>query len=254
MDDWVLIVVLMVIVGTANYLYVQARKAKKSKPPGDPLGLVAGRNAGNKRQEALFVSTFPELQPHFHPEKILQFVNAWRARAVQPGTIEWNNAPGFGSSRVRLMPKSEKGQPAELLDAAGAAISSFILQDHAEGGVIRLGSGKFTVNLRDAAVRYWHPQREFKWSKAKGWRMINSLADRPIESNDRGTSFSSDSPSSSSSWSSSSSTARTAGAVVGAGGAFDGGGASDSWDAASTSGESSGSSESSESTESRTSY
>jgi hypothetical protein len=111
--------------------------------------------------------------------------------------------------------------------------------------VIRLGSGKFTINLKDSAVRYWHPQREFKWSRAKGWRMINSLADRPIESNDRGSSFSSDGPSSS--FSSSSSGARTGAAMAGAGGAFDGGGASNSWDAAD-------SGSSSDSTESRTSY
>ena len=244
-------VLVAIVVGIA--VLIQVVKASNRKMGGPGRSARGNGNSANRRQEALFVSTFPELQPHFHPEKVLQFVNAWRSRAAKPDTVDWNNPPGFGLSRVRLMPKAEKGQPAELLDAAGAAIASFILQDHAEGGVIRLGSGKFTVNLRDSAVRYWHPQREFKWSKAKGWKMINSLADRPIESTDRGSSFSSDSPSSS--FTSSSSTARgaAAGAIVGGGGTFDGGGSSESWDAPSTSADSSSDS-SPESSESRTSY
>ena len=248
MDDWVGIATLIGVVAVFWVL----RKLTAAKGAGvdkDPLHLRAGGNAANKRQEALFVSTFPELQPHFHPQKVLEFIGAWRSRVPRPDVVLWNNAPGFGTSRVRLMPKSGKGQPAELLDATEAAVATFILQDHAEGGVIRLGSGKFTVNLRDAAVRYWHPQREFKWSRAKGWKMINSLSDRPIESNDRGSSFSSDSPSSS--FSSSSPSARAGAAMAGAGGAFDGGGASDSWDSSSSPSDASASSDS---TESRTSY
>ena len=207
-------------------IVVSAYRNRHRSSPGRPT-------AANKRQEALFVSSFPELQPNFHPEKVMQFVGAWRSRTPRPDTITWNNPPGFEPLRARLMPKSEKGQPAELLDAAGTVIASFILQDHPEGGVIRMGSGKFTVNVKDAAVRYWHPLREFKWSKAKGWRVLNALADRPIDSDDRGTSFASDSSSSSSS----SSRAATA-AMAGAGGAFDGGGSSQSWDAASGSSES----------------
>ena len=242
---------LFVLIGTivAIGVVIQVIKAlargNKSAVDKDPLRPGAGRNAANKRQEALFVSTFPELQPNFHPQKVLDFIAAWRSRTPKPDAIVWNNPPGFGPSRVRLIPKSAKGQPAELLDAADAVVASFILQDHPEGGVIRMGSGKFTASVRDAAVRYWHPQREFKWSKAKGWRMINSLADRPIDSNDHGTSFASDSSSSSSS--SFSPGTRAAAAVAGAGGTFDGGGSSASWDEGASRGDGS-------SSESRTSY
>jgi uncharacterized membrane protein YgcG len=209
------------------WIVVSAYRARHRSAPG------AGTTPARKRQEALFVATFPELQPYFHPEKVLQFVSGWRPRTPRADTIDWNNPPGFGVPRARLMPKSEKGQSAELLDAAGAALASFVLQDHPEGGVIRLGSGKFTVNVRDSAVRYWHPQREFKWSKAKGWRVINTLSDRGIDSSDSGTSFSSDSSSTATS-----AAAAVAGAAVvaGAGGAFDGGGSSSSWDAGSSSG------------------
>lgn len=121
----------------------------------------------------------------------------------------------------------EKGRPVELLDEAGAIVSRILLQENPEGGVIRLGPGKFTVNLRDSAVRYWHPEREFKWSKVKGWRVISSLSDRGIDSNDRGTSFSSDgSPTATTA----AAAAAGAAVVAGAGGAFDGGGSSQSWD------------------------
>jgi hypothetical protein len=248
---------LLVGIVVAIAILIQVVKASNRKKGTSGRSARGKGNAANRRQEALFVSTFPELQPHFHPEKVLQFVNGWRMRPAKADTAVWNDPPGFAPSRVRLMPTAEKGQPAELLDGAGAVLASFILQDHPEGGVIRVGSGKLTVNVQNAAVRYWHPQREFKWSRAKGWRVIHSLSDRPIESNDRGTSFASDGPSSS--FSSSPSSSASAAAIAGAGGTFDGGGASAGWDdagsSASTSDTSaSDSSSDSSSSESRTSY
>src|SRR6187455_3300905 len=80
----------------------------------------AKRRGADRRQEALFVASFPELQPHFHPEKVLKFVSAWRTRAPKPDPLVWNDPPGFGVARVRLSPPGEKGQRAELLDAAGS--------------------------------------------------------------------------------------------------------------------------------------
>jgi hypothetical protein len=188
--------------------------------------------AARERQEALFKATFPELQPNFHPAKVLPFVNAWRARLTTPPNLEWNDLPALGFAKARFGAVGEKGRPVEFLDDAGAVVSRVLLQEHPEGGVMRLGPGKFTVNLRDQAVRYWHPEREFKWSKIKGWRVLTSLSDRSIDSNDRGTSFSSDSPSSSTA--ATAATAAVAGAAIATGaGAFDGGGSSSSWDDAS---------------------
>ena len=180
------------------------------------------------KQEALFQATFPELQPHFHPEKVLQFVKARRARTGSLVGTTWKNPPGFPGAAAAEIAADAKGEAVRLLDAAGAVLGRFVFQEHAEGGVLRMGPGKLTANLRDAAVRYWHPEREFKWSKLKGWRLITSLSDRSIDSSDRGTSWSS-------SDSSSSTAAAAAGtaAVLGAGGAFDGGGSSDSWSDAS---------------------
>jgi hypothetical protein len=182
------------------------------------------------RQEALFRATFPELQPHFHPEKVLQFVNARRGRGGSLAGTTWKNPPGFPAAASAEIAADAKGEAVRLLDAAGAVLAGFVFQDHADGGVLRMGGGKLTVNLRDAAVRYWHPEREFKWSRAKGWRLITSLSDRSIDSNDRGTSFSSDSPSSSSTVTTAAAAAAGAAVVTGAGGAFDGGGSSSSWD------------------------
>jgi len=202
-----------------------------------------------QKQEALFKATFPELQPFFHPKQVLDFVSAWRARNAPPIAFDWTTPAGFGVAKARVGAPGEKGHPVELLDAAGAVLSRFVLQQHEDGGVIRLGAGKLTVKLRDAAVRYWHPEREFKWSRAKGWRLITSLSDRSIDSNDRGTSFSSDSSSSSST----TAAAAVAGAAVvtGAGGSFDGGGSSSSWDEG---GSASSSSDDGGSSDARTSY
>ena len=190
---------------------------------------LSATKAAHARQEALFQATFPELQPYFHPEKVLRFVDAWRL----PGRVgkEWDAPPGLGVARARFAKAGPKGQPVDLLDAAGATLASFLIQEHPDGAVMRIGPGELTVNRRDLAVRYWHPQREFKWSRAKGWRLISALSDREIESSDHGSSFSSDSPSSSSRTTSTAAAAAAGAAVVaGAGGAFDGGGASNAWD------------------------
>jgi len=191
----------------------------------------AARDSANSRakQEALFQATFPELQPHFHPEKVLQFVKARRARTGSLIGSTWKSPPGFPAAAVAEIAADAKGEAVRLLDAAGGVLGRFVFQEHPEGGVLRMGPGKLTANLRDAAVRYWHPEREFKWSRLKGWRLITSLSDRPMDSNDHGTSWSS----SDSSVASTAAAAAGVAAVAGAGGAFDGGGSSASWDASS---------------------
>ena len=189
------------------------------------VGRAIGASRNQSRQEALFKASFPELQPRFHPERILQFVTAWLQHRGNASAFEWKKPPGLGVSTARVSAHGEKGRDIELLEA-NQVVSRFLLKSDGRDMVIRLGPGKFTINVKDKAVRYWHPEREFKWSKQKGWRVLTSLSQRPIDSNDRGTTFSSDSPSSS--FSSSGARAGAA-AVAGAGGTFDGGGASDSW-------------------------
>jgi len=191
----------------------------------------AARDSANSRakQEALFQATFPELQAHFHPEKVLQFVKARRARTGSLIGTTWKNPPGFPAAAVAEIAADAKGEAVRLLDAAGGVLGRFVFQEHPEGGALRMGPCKLTAKLRDAAVRYWHPEREFKWSRLKGWRLITSLSDRPMDSNDHGTSWSS----SDSSVASTAAAAAGVAAVAGAGGAFDGGGSSSSWDASS---------------------
>src|SRR5687768_16687278 len=214
-------------------------------------GVRGARDATHSRakQEALFQATFPELQPHFHPERVLEFVKARRARAGSLAGTRWKAPSGFPEVAVAEIAADAKGEAFRLLDGADAVLARFVFQEHAEGGVLRMGPGKLTVNLRDAAVRYWHPEREFKWSRAKGWRVISSLSDRAIDSNDRGTSFSS---SSDTSVTSTAAAAAAGAAVVGAGGAFDGGGSSESWGGNAAAGDSS--TGDSSSTESSPSY
>ena len=60
--------------------------------------------AAQKRQDALFVTSFPELQPYFHPAKVLQFLSGWAARKPRTDTVVWKNPPGFGVAGVRLSP------------------------------------------------------------------------------------------------------------------------------------------------------
>lgn len=188
--------------------------------------------AGKARDEALFVSMFPELQPHFHPKNLVEFVKWYRATKPASRTRPWPSPAGLGVHDAMIAEEKGKTQ-VRLRDASGAVLRQFQYEHIPEGGVLRVGKGKLTVNVRDAVprVRYWHPDREFKWTPVKGWTFVTRMSDEPFSGS------SSDSSSSSSSWSDSSRTAAAAGAagvaVAGAGGAFDGGGASQAWDDAS---------------------
>lgn len=179
-----------------------------------------------RKNEALYQSMFPDLQPHFHPTGLHEFVTAWRARKSATGPYTWMNPPGFAGAAKADVLIGTKGQLVRLLDAAGALLTEFALAPHNEGAAIRVGQGKFTVNVKDKQdkrVRYWHPNREFKWSQRKGWRFTTPVSDRSIDSNDSGTSYSSSSTSTAGA-------AAAAAGVAGLGGTFDGGGASAGWD------------------------
>lgn len=177
---------------------------------------------------ALFVSMFPELQPYFHPEKLVAYVAARRGRTPARGGFTWKDAPGFDGPTVDIRFVKEREECA-LMDAAGAVLARFRFESIPDGGVLRLGDGKLTVNLkdpRDPAVRYWHPEREFKWTRRGGWRFKTPIAERPIATSDRGTRWSDDSSSSSDGFGRSA----TAAGFAGLGGTFDGGGASAGWE------------------------
>ena len=197
------------------------------------IGKFANRKASQSRekQQALFVSMFPDLQPHYHPTKLVEFVTARRAKAPPRSGANWKNPAGFAADAAEMRYETDKGKDREtwrLKDAAGALLTQFVFEEHPEGGVLRVGKGKFTVNTRikgQPKVRYWHPDREFKWTPLL-WKFQTRMAEDAIDSSDRGTTWSS------SDSSSSSTTARTAAAtagIVAAGGAFDGGGASQAW-------------------------
>lgn len=186
---------------------------------------LAAENA--KKNEALYQSMFPDLQPDFHPRGLHEFVNAWRARKSATEPYTWMNPPGFARATKADVLIGTKGEFFRLIDAAGALLTEFALAPHNEGAAIRVGQGKFTVNIKDKQdkrVRYWHPKREFKWSERKGWRFTTPVTDRSIDSNDSGTSYSNTSTSSTVG------AAAAAAGVAGLGGTFDGGGASAGWD------------------------
>lgn len=181
------------------------------------------------RNETLFRAMFPELQPHFHPARLVEFVKARLDRGPVPAVSRWKDPAGFPAAAMAESALGEKGRERVILrgPSGGGVIGEFHFEKVPEGGVLRVGKGKLTVNLRepsDPRVRYWHPDREFKWSQA-GWVFTTPVADAPIESSSHNSSFSS----SDSSSGASRATAAAAG-IVGLGGTFDGGGASAGWD------------------------
>ena len=189
-----------------------------------------GEAAAQEKGEALFRSMFPELQPHFHPRNAIAYVLRRGGNGAKAGRSR--NPEGFDGAAEAEVDLADGKERVTLLDAGGATLASFLYEDKPDGGVLRIGKGKMTVTLPPAGenrVRYWHPDREFKWKRGV-WSFTSRMADRDIESGDSDrTSFSSDSSSSSSFDSGARSTAAAAG-IVAAGGAFDGGGANASWD------------------------
>jgi len=212
--DLVLAAIAVAIVAIA---WFAGRLFRARRPAGSPSSV--------DKSEALFASMFPELQPHFHPEKLVAYVAARRG-GPRPAMASRGRKRRFGGVSVDIRFVKDREECA-LVDAVGAVLTRFRYESAPDGGVLRVGAGKLTVDLRngrDPAVRYWHPEREFKWTRRGGWRFKTPVSERPIDSSDRGTGWSDSS--------SSSDGVRTAAAAAGAaglGGTFDGGGASASW-------------------------
>ncbi len=208
--SWAVIVLLVFVILPLLMKMAQRRRERLARGSHD-------------RDEALFQSMFPELQPWFHPERLVVFASARRAHHGPGRTWRWNKPAAFAEADHADCTPDPKGERLRMVDAAGALLSEFVYDVHPEGAVVRVAGGKLTIEIRDSAnprVRYWHPQREFKWTR-KGWVFKTPLADEPFSSS------STDSAGSTSSDSSGSSSGTSA--LAGRGGTFGGGGAAGTW-------------------------
>lgn len=171
------------------------------------------------RDEVLFQSMFPELQPWFHPQQMVDFAVARQLQPEAGTSWRWNKPAGFAAADYADCRPDSKGERLKMMNAANEFLTEFVYDTHPEGAVIRVGNGKLTVDIRDITnprVRYWHPQREFKWSK-KGWIFKTPVTDEPFSSTDMTSSSSSETLSSTSNF-------------TGSGGDSGGAGASGGWD------------------------
>ncbi|MFN0160511.1 MAG: hypothetical protein ACKVQQ_04725 [Burkholderiales bacterium] len=220
------LIVLLALVAVIAVFVLLARRNRRTITPGTPT------SASGKRAEAMFKAMFPDLQPWFHPAKVAEFVARHRTRSNPPPPV-WRRPAGFAVDEARFTVNGDR-QSVRLIGAGDAELVAFEFQRQPKGGVVRIGQGKFTVDIGQRhRVRYWHPEREFKWNDRGEWEFMTRVAERPIETDDRGTRFSSDNSSSGSSTvTRSAAAAGTAAIVAGGAGAFAGGGASDGWDAA----------------------
>ncbi len=217
------------VVAAMVFAYVRSRRRSAGG-----ASIDAKADSGGARSEALFRSMFPELQPHFHPEKVLRFVRERKGSRNVIDGYAWRNPPGFETA-CAVVAMTGGREHIRLMDAANALQAEFDYEEQPGGAALRVGSGKLTVVLEpgnNPRVRYWHPQREFKWSRKGGWQFITPVTERSIDSDDSGTRWSSDNRNSSSNWGTAAAAGGAAAMVSGAGGAFAGGGASDQWDSA----------------------
>src|SRR5688572_28172411 len=173
--DWSLGIVIAVAVGVMLVFRkaINATQANLKKAQEETAG----------RMEALFSASFPELQPHFHPARVLEYVRARRARVPSGSPTTWRKPPGFPAADHAEIVLEGMKDNVRLVGPAGAPVAKFVYEEHPEGGVIRFGKGKFTVNLKgtEPRVRYWHPEREFKWTPSS-WKIKSALADQALAS------------------------------------------------------------------------
>ena len=224
------IMMFVLFAGLAIALIVYVRKVRGGMPR--PAGGGAGQV---DKPDAYFRAMFPELQPHFHPENLLRYYRARRGRGAAVGNLEWKSPPGFRAA-VAEIADSDGRERVRLLDASGAAMTEFFYEVQPRGAVFRIGRGKLTVTIEDNAnprVRYWHPEREFKWSLKGGWRFTTPVAESSFDANSSGTSWSNERGASTGSSPAAAALAAggAAAMVAGAAGVFAGGGASGDWDA-----------------------
>jgi uncharacterized membrane protein YgcG len=210
-------VVVMFIASSALRSWWRRRKSRR----GDD-GLDA------RKAEAFFQASFPELQPLFHPQAVVDYVLRRQLRQFTDRD-RWENPAGFPSAALARFEAVPKGERTHLFDKAGRKLAEFVLEPK-EGalGALRVGAGKFTIRQapgQPPRVSYWHPEREFQWRGPGQWRFVSRVADEPVDTTDR-----SWSSSRSDSSSTGAATAAAAAGVAGLGGSFDGGGASAGWD------------------------
>ena len=159
------------------------------------VGLAAAMRRGDREEaqknEALVRSMFPDLLPHFHPRNVLVHI---QARASQRPPPIWKNPPGFSgadtaetevvAARERITMRAVSHERVTLRDASGAILARFMLEPIPDGTALRVGKGKFTVDRRYNEVKYWHPDRQFKWMPPDIWRFTTALAEDAISSSD----------------------------------------------------------------------
>lgn len=211
-------VIVLFVVTSAIKLWWRKRKSQR----GDS-GLDA------QKAEAFFQASFPELQPHFHPQAVVDYVLKRQVRQFKDRD-RWENPAGFAAAALARFEAVPKGERTHLFDKDGRKLAEFVLEPK-EGalGAVRVGTGKFTIRQapgQPPRVSYWHPEREFQWRGPGQWRFVSRVADEPVDTTDRNWSSSR-----SDSSSSGATTAAAAAGIVGLGGTFDGGGASAGWDA-----------------------
>jgi hypothetical protein len=235
--------VAVVIAGFVGLLFLVRTLARASAKQAAKM-----KQEMNARMEALFRASFPELQPHFHPRNVFEYAKGRQARKAPSVPFRWKKPPGFALAEEADVQVDGLRDRVRLLDAGGRKLADFVFEEHPEGAVLRVGKGKFTVGLKgpEPRVRYWHPEREFKWTPTL-WKMKSGVSDHELESSSSSSSSHDDgSPRSSSSTSTTAAAAAAGAGIVAAGGTFDGGGASAAWDDGGSSSSSSGSDSSSD--------
>src|SRR5690349_10990507 len=107
-DDTVFLLSVIVVVGLVVgvlRLLVKADRQKKNafKPAkGSKAGKRSDGSVPAQRGEALFKSMFPDLQPHFHPARLVEFVRARQAKAPPRAGRTEAHPPGFDAASAEV--------------------------------------------------------------------------------------------------------------------------------------------------------
>lgn len=108
--------VLFVLIAIAFAIVQSRRRRAGGAAPG------AKEGGAGERSEAYFRSMVPELQPHFHPEKVLRFVRERKGSRNVIDGYSWRNPPGFETAAA-VVAMTGGRERIRLMDAAGTSPS-----------------------------------------------------------------------------------------------------------------------------------
>ena len=121
------------VAGAIGFALLRAWRRRKD---GDRLAGPAAAKPPAQRSDAFFRTMFPELQPYFHPEKVVRLVRERNGTRNVTDGHTWRNLPGFETATATVVISGGR-ERIRLTDSAGALVAEFDYERQPNGDAPR---------------------------------------------------------------------------------------------------------------------